>query len=149
MKGAMEQIVIDTAREAHKNHWRATSDESTGDKQANSVVSAWQAELIRIDPKRFKAEVQIAWSAKERIDLIDHQNMVAYELKASGNNPQHEFYKDIFKVITYNHFHDKKLKEFVFLNEANGIQRLKNNGLTSSVVASASDFALEIHLVEL
>lgn len=145
----MDQNVIKTAGEAHKKHWKATSDEGIGDRQATSVVLAWQSELRRIDPTRFKTEVQIAESAKERIDLIDHNNMVAYELKASGKNPHHEFYKDIFKVITYNHFHDTKLKKFVFLSEASGIKKLKSNGLASSVIDSARDFALEIHLVEL
>jgi hypothetical protein len=145
----MDQIVIRAAKEAHNHHWHATSDESVGDTQSTAVVSAWQDALTDIDPTRFEAEAPVCDAAKERIDLIDHKNMVGYELKASGNNPQHEFYKDIFKVLTYNHFHDEKLSKFVFLNEPKGIKRLRRNGLASLVIASAKDLSLEIHLVEL
>jgi len=42
MKGFnVNNFIIQAAKEAHRNHWVKTSDESTGDKQANTVTRVW------------------------------------------------------------------------------------------------------------
>ena len=142
----MNTEIVKLAREAHRDHWRATSDESTGDKQAATVTTAWQTRAILLSHGKIRKEVPISDDAKEKIDLVDDRDMTAYELKNSGKNPHHEFYKDIFKVITYNHKHMDKLRTLVFITEPVGIERLKKNGLAQAVIASAPDFGITIEL---
>jgi len=141
--------VIEVARKAHKQFWKATSDESTGDKQATAVVSAWQRQVLSRDSATYKKEVPIFAGSRVRIDLIDLADGVAYEIKASGKNPHHEFFKDIFKVITYNHQNRDKINKLVFLSEKQGIEKLKQNDLAKAVVESSKDFGVEIELASL
>lgn len=142
----MNVKILQLARKAHRSHWRATSDESTGDRQATAVTKAWQENASRLAPSSVHPEVPIGGDAKERIDLVDDRDLTAYELKNSGKNPHHEFFKDIFKVITYNHNHAVKLRTLVFITELAGIERLKKNGLAQAVIASAQDFGINIEL---
>ena len=142
----MNTKIVSLAREAHKLHWRATSDESTGDKQSTAVTKHWQHSVSRLDPESIRVEVPIGKGAKERIDLVNDRDLTAYELKTSGKNPHHEFFKDIFKVITYNHNHEKKIHTLVFITEPSGIKRLKKNGLTQAVSTSSHDFGIAIKL---
>lgn len=79
-----------------KQHWLATSDESTGDKQATAVTKVWQNSTVSAE---VECEVPIEDNLNEKIDVIDFSTATAYEMKVSGKNPQHEFYKDIFKVL--------------------------------------------------
>ena len=130
--------IVEAAREAHKRHWISTSDESTGDKQATAVTKAWQDSVASDQIKR---EVQITKDLNEKIDVIDFLTATAYEMKVSGKNPQHEFYKDIFKVIIYNQFNDKKIKHLVFLTEKDGAAKL-TKGLGKAVIESATQYNL-------
>jgi len=68
--------------------------------------------------------VSIGQGLNEKIDLIDHSVRVAYEMKVSGKNADHEFYKDIFKVLIYNQHRAKKLKGLVFITEQDGAAKL-------------------------
>lgn len=142
----MNNRIIQSARDAYRKHWRSTSDVSSATKQSTAVTKAWQDAVLLMGATRFQKEVQISNAADERIDLVDDADHIAYELKVSGKNPHHEFFKDIFKVITYNHNHDKKLLRLVFITEAAGINRLKKNGLTAAVIASSADFDIKIDL---
>jgi hypothetical protein len=87
---------------------------------------------------------------KERaLRIIDHSTNTAYELKVSGKNTHHEFYKDLVKVLTYNEYQAAKLRigKLVFISESAGIKSLtgrldrkfitmlrKNHGLTIELV---------------
>ena len=137
--------VIEAARIAHKEHWRVTSDESTGDKQASAVTVAWQNSVCS---RSIQCEVPIQKNLNEKIDVVDLSTNTAYEMKASGKNAGHEFFKDIFKVIVYNRNHDRKLKRLVFLTERNGISRL-DKGLGRAVIESAMEYNIEIILQEI
>ena len=97
---------------AHRKHWQYTSDESKGDKNAAAVHAAWQ-NMVRSNA--IKTEVRIGGNLKERIDVIDTANATAYEMKASGVNPNHEFNKDIFKVIIYNEHNTDTIRRLVFI----------------------------------
>jgi len=114
--------IIKAARVAHGRLWRATSDESTGDKQATAVTVAWQKSVTSKD---VKSEIRIEENLNEKIDVVNFSNATAYEMKTSGKNAGHEFYKDIFKVLIYNQHHDKKLERLVFITEKEGIARMK------------------------
>jgi hypothetical protein len=81
------------------------------------------------------AEVPICNNAKEKIDIVDFSTQTAYELKVSGKNVEHEFYKDIFKVITFNNNKPKKrLSTFVFISEEEGIKKLKRSSLYNETI---------------
>lgn len=121
--------IIESARLAYKRYWRITSDESIGDKQATRVTKSWQQDVVSND---IQCEVPIKEGLNEKIDIIDYTINMAYEMKVSGKNPHHEFYRDIFKVIIYNQHHAKKVKGLVFITEQDGADKL-NKGLGKAV----------------
>jgi hypothetical protein len=135
--------IIEAARFAHKQFWRATSDESIGDKQANAVTKAWQKGVIS---NEIQCEVPIKEGLKDKIDLIDYSAAMAYEMKVSGKNPQNEFYRDIFKVIIYNQHHDEKLEGLVFITEQDGADKLEK-GLGRAVKELLAQYKLCIAVV--
>jgi len=132
--------IIESARLAYEQHWRTTSDESTGDKQATRVTKTWQQGVVSND---IKCEVPIKEGLREKIDLIDHSVNMAYEMKVSGKNPHHEFYRDIFKIIIYNQHHANKLKGLVFITEQDGADKL-NKGLGKAVKELLARHKLDI-----
>lgn len=121
--------IIEAAKVAHKTYWKSTTDEGTGDKLASTVTKAWQKSIISND---IRCEVKIAMDLNERIDVIDSKSATAFEMKVSGKNPHHEFYKDIFKVIIYNENNCIMIKRLVFLTEKSGADKLLK-GLGKSV----------------
>ena len=132
--------IIESARLAYEQHWRTTSDESTGDRQATKVTKTWQQDVVSND---IKCEVPIKVGLREKIDLIDHSVNMAYEMKVSGKNPHHEFYRDIFKIIIYNQHHAKKLKGLIFITERDGAEKL-NKGLGKAVQKLLAQHKLDI-----
>ena len=132
--------VIESAKLAYEQHWWTTSDESTGDRQATRVTKSWQKE---VGSNYVRCEVPIKEGLKEKIDLIDHSANMAYEMKVSGKNPHHEFYRDIFKVIVYNQHHTKKLEGLVFITEQDGADSL-NKGLGKAVKELLARYRLDI-----
>jgi len=132
--------VIASARVAYEQHWRATSDESTGDRQATKVTKTWQQGVVS---NHVRSEVPIREGLNEKIDLVDHSANMAYEMKVSGKNPHHEFYRDIFKVIVYNQHHAKKLRGLVFITERGGADKL-NKGLGKAVQELLARHELDI-----
>lgn len=137
--------IIEASRIAHRQFWRATSDESEGDKQATAVTIAWQRSVASKD---VKCEVPIRDDLNEKIDVIDLSTATAYEIKVSGKNAGHEFYKDIFKVLVYNQHHDKKLEQLVFITEREGVATL-SKGLGKAILESVAKYNLTITLVEI
>jgi len=135
--------IIEAAKAAHEQHWQATSDESTGDRQASAVTKAWQAVVAS---KAVRVEVPVADDLNEKIDVVDFSTATAYEMKVSGKNPHHEFYKDIFKVIVYNQHHGKKLERLVFITEKDGANRL-NKGLGKAVMESGDQYGMSITVI--
>jgi len=132
--------IIESARLAYKQHWRSTSDEGTGDRQASKVTKAWQQDVASGDIQR---EVSVGEGLNEKIDLIDHSIGVAYEMKVSGKNADHEFYRDVFKVLIYNQHHAKKLKGLVFITERDGAGMVAR-GLGRAVQESLARRKLDI-----
>jgi len=97
-------------------------------KSAQSITREWQKKFVK--EVKIEAEVPICRNAKEKIDVVDFRTKTAYELKVSGKNVEHEFYKDIFKIITFNNNNpEKKLTTFVFISEKKGIDKLECSSL--------------------
>ena len=114
--------IIGTVREIHRTYRLIDSDVSGHTKSAQRITKEWQR-LIEGDPIR--VEVVVSCSNHETIDVVDDSTSTAYELKVSGNNPHHEFYKDIAKVLTYNEYNPKRrITKLVFISERSGIDSL-------------------------
>ena len=139
----VNNFIIQAAREAHKNHWVETSDESTGDKQASTVTRVWQKAILS---DTIQAEVLVADHLNEKIDVVDFSTATAYEMKVSGKNPHHEFYKDIFKVFVYNQHKTPALKKLVFITEKDGAMKLKR-GLAKETIDGISQVNLIIDVI--
>ena len=135
--------IIEAARLAHRQLWRAPSDESTGDKQAKKVTKAWQESVVSND---IQCAVPIKEDLKEKTDLIDRSANMAYEMKVSGKNPHNEFYRDVFKVIIYKQHHGEKLEGLVFITEQDGADKL-NKGLGRAVKELLAQYKLCIAVV--
>lgn len=106
--------IIRLAQNAHQRHWRMDGDVGLGDQLAATVTSEWQSEVAtKYGNERFICECPVG-DLRERIDLVDTFNGVAYELKVSPNNDHFEFYRDIFKVLIARDSGRPALRSFCF-----------------------------------
>ena len=117
--------IIDELRKIHKKNRLKSKDITVSEdtKSAQKITKEWQEKVCT---EELIAEVSVSDENKERIDIVDIKNNIAYELKVSGNNSHHEFYKDLIKVLTYNLNYKDKLEKFVFISEVKGIKSINN-----------------------
>ncbi|MFC1866528.1 hypothetical protein ACFL0H_00080 [Thermodesulfobacteriota bacterium] len=115
-------MIIDKLRKIHKTHRLINGDVSSHTKSAQRITKEWQ-EAIKTD--MVHTEVPVSPENNEKIDVIDLSSKTAYEVKVSGKNTHHEFYKDIAKVLTYNEYEDVKIIKLIFLSEPEGVNSLK------------------------
>lgn len=114
--------VIATLEPIHRKYRLKIGNVSEHTKSAQRITKDWQYALSKLG---FLTEVSVSQTNKEKIDVVDKKKRIAYELKVSGRNTHHEFYKDLAKVLTYNEYHeDAPLRLFVFISEADGIKSL-------------------------
>lgn len=100
---------------------------STHTKSAQQITKIWQEAVVS---DHIIPELRIKAGASEKIDIVDVANKTAYELKVSGKNVKHEFYKDLFKILIFNrNSQEFKLERFVFISEKAGINQLKKSTL--------------------
>jgi len=144
----MRDRVIEIAEQAHALHWRMSGDEGTGDRLAKMVTDVWQAGVVAAQPGRFAVEYLVSPRLRERIDVVDLEDGVVYELKVSPNNAHFEFYKDIFKTIVARDTRLPSLRKFVFLVPESAACVLMRN-LAGAVVADAHKLGIEIEIVGL
>ena len=107
------KTIIQKLREIHKTHRLADGDVSAHTKSAQTITKKWQ-KVVASDS--IKVEVKVLPQNDEKIDIIDISYGIAYELKVSGKNTHHEFYKDIAKVLTYNEYQTSKIRKLVFIS---------------------------------
>lgn len=86
----------------------------------------------------------------KKIDLVDLQDAVAYELKVSKNNTHFEFYRDIFKVAVHNQRNTRwKIKKLVFISPKEGADKLRT-GYGDAVRAIAEQHhAIEVEICDI
>ncbi|MCG2720576.1 MAG: hypothetical protein L6290_00960, partial [Thermodesulfovibrionales bacterium] len=118
-----EIMITEKLRKIHKTHRLVNGDVSSHTKSAQRITKEWQE---AIKSEMVYTEVSVSPENNEKIDVIDLSTKTAYELKVSGKNTHHEFYKDIAKVLTYNEYSDRKILKLIFLSEPEGIKSLKN-----------------------
>jgi hypothetical protein len=113
---------------------------SAATRAAQSVTVAWQN---AVRSSTVHTEVPIRPGGNDAIDVVELP--IAYELKVSGNNPQHEFYKDIFKVVAYNEAHIEKIQELVFMTDSAGAARLRQGlGAVAANATTRLGFTVDI-----
>ena len=140
--------IIDPLKEIHKKH-RLVVDASVSEhtKSAQTITSEWQNEVCK---GNIEKEVKVSNKNRECIDIVDFDNNTAYELKVSGNNTPHEFYKDVCKVLTYNineKIEKKRIKKLFFISESVGIKSLHGRLDCEFLKMLHSRHGLEIELI--
>lgn len=140
--------VVGMARDAYRQGWSRTADVSTSTRESQAVCREWQRCVQALDTARFAVEVRVSDVFRERIDLVDRTTATAYELKVSGNNPAHEFFKDVFKVLEHNLSGGGSIRRLVFLTDSPGVRRLRG-GLGRSLLENSHDLGFEVALESL
>lgn len=118
-----EKKIIEWARESYRLFWNpAEKDEGSATQNSTNVHDAWQEKCSYLFCECEKGVEK----SSQKFDVFDPLKSTVYEMKTSGNNPGHEFYKDIFKVLVHNKNSEHKVKKFFFLTEQKGIKVLEN-----------------------
>lgn len=100
-------MIVAALKEIHAKHGLSDGDVSAHTKSAQRITKEWQSSVCN---ESILSEVSVSPENAEKIDLVDITNHVAFELKISGKNTHHEFYKDLIKVLTYNEYQKKITK---------------------------------------
>ncbi len=137
--------IVELARAAHRLHWAMTSIESEGDRRAARVTATWQHDVLSRFGSDLVPEFPIGEGFGERIDLVDRQELVAYELKVSPNNTHFEFYRDIFKVIVARDNALPGLDHFIFITPEIGARKLQR-GLARAVIEHSASLRLRVEV---
>jgi len=137
--------ILGMAREAYQRGWSRTPNVSASTRESQAISKEWQRRVRATDGDRFATEVRVSEDFRERIDLIDRLSATAYEMKVSGKNPTHEFFKDVFKVLEYNVSGGGGIKCLVFITDRAGVARLQG-GLSRSLLTNSHDLGFEIRL---
>jgi hypothetical protein len=111
-------MIVEALKAIHLQHRLHEGDVSAHTKSAQKITNEWQSAVCN---DGVLSEVRVSAANKERIDIVDLGASTAYELKVSGKNTHHEFYKDLVKVLTYNEYQvpENRLKKLVFIVSAN------------------------------
>ena len=122
----IHKYVVELAALKHRQAWKKSSNVSEQTKAAQSVCRSWQQAVADNFKEHFSAEHPVGDGFKEKIDLVDLQDAVAYELKVSKNNTHFEFYRDIFKVAVHNAHNPRwQIKKLVFITPTAGADKLR------------------------
>lgn len=124
----IEDQVVSLAAQAHGTYWSAGKDVSTQTRKAQNTCKHWQQAVMQRFQSRFQAECGIngeKGGPSQKIDLVDVEERVAYELKSSPNNVHMEIYRDVFKALVFNERNPTEcIKTLVFIAPTAGIKTL-------------------------
>lgn len=137
--------IVELARRAHCLHWAMTGSESEGDRRATLVTQTWQREAVTHYGPALVPEFPVGDGLRQRIDLVDTHDLVAYELKVSPNNTHFEFYRDIFKVVIARDNALPGLGHFVFITPEAGARTLRR-GFAQAVIEHAASLRLRVEV---
>jgi hypothetical protein len=140
--------IVQLAQQAHREHWIDTGSASLGVFGASKVTTVWQQACVSTFGTAMRPEFSIGDHLSKRIDLVDTEEMTAYELKVSPRTAHFELYKDIFKVIITRDNMLPNLNRFIFITPVAGMKVL-NTAFTRSVVAHSQTLGLHIELREI
>jgi hypothetical protein len=149
---SIEDQVVALAAQAHRAVWSAGNDVSTQTRKAQGTCRRWQEAVKEKLQSRFKDECGISGEKggpSQKIDLVDVEERVAYELKSSPNNVHMEIYRDVFKALVFNERNPtERIKTLVFIAPKAGIQKL-GNAFPKDVQAISARLGLSLKLREL
>ena len=152
MSISIEDQVVALAARAHRAGWSAGNDVSAQTRKAQDTCKRWQQAVKRKFRNRFKDEFGINGAKggpSQKIDLVDVEENVAYELKSSPNNVHMEIYRDVFKALVLNERNPtERIKTLVFIAPKTGIQKL-GTAFPKDVQAISSQLGLRLKLREL
>ncbi len=138
-KNAIQDAVVALAAMKYRLFWKSGSDISTQTKSSIKVGCEWQIAVNDNFKERFSLEYPVGEGFKEKIDMVDLQDAVAYEMKVSENNTHFEFYRNIFKVAVHNAHNPRwKIKKLVFITPDAGAAKL-NTDFGNAVRALAGE----------
>ena len=139
-------MIIRALKEIHSKYRLNDGDVSAHTKSAIKITKEWQSEVCS---ELIHNEVKVSPKNNEKIDVVDLANKAAYELKVSGKNTHHEFYKDLIKVFTYNEYkaESEKLNKLVFISESSGIKSLEGRLDSKFLAMLKNTHGLSIELV--
>lgn len=124
----IENQIVAMAARSHNFSWSSGKDVSAQTKKAQSTCLLWQQEVLKIFGPRFRCECSINGDIpgpSQKIDLVDIEERVAYELKSSPNNVHMEIYRDVFKALVFNERNPaNKILSLVFIAPKEGIRKL-------------------------
>ncbi len=112
---------------------KGKSDVSKRTKRSQIITKLWQEKFPKEKYPEISVEVPISDKSNEKIDLVDSKKKIAYELKVSGTNPHHEFYKDILKFLVFKKNNQMDFKTFVFISEKEGINKIAKSALFKEI----------------
>jgi hypothetical protein len=135
--------VVALAQVAHRAHWAMTGLAGEGDRLASLVTATWQRAVVEQCGPDLVPEFPIGEGLRQRIDLVDRAERVAYELKVSPNNTHFEFYRDIFKVIIARDNALPGLDTFIFITPEAGARGLER-AFARAVIDHAGSLRLHI-----
>jgi len=139
MSTRTQNDVVELAAKKHRQFGKTGSDVSEQTKSAQFVCHEWQKAVESKFGERFSKEHSVGDGFNEKIDLVDLEERVAYELKVSKNNTHFEFYRDIFKVAVHNKCrHCLEIKKLVFITPKAGADKL-STGYGDAVRALAEE----------
>jgi len=141
-------VIIEELRNIHRNYRLEKATVSQHTKSAQLVTKEWQKKVCH---GPIEAEVRVSENNNEKIDVVDHETLTAYELKVSGKNPHHEFYKDIMKVLTFNEYQtpENRLMKFVFITEKDGIKSLEKRIDSKLINLIQTNHNVQIEMISL
>lgn len=115
-------------------------------KNAQAISKLWIKKCWELEPSRITFEETIHPEFNERIDLLDKEEMTAYEFKVSGKNASNEFFKDIVKVMVWNGLKPhNKIKRLVFITERAG-QRYLDKKFIETYIKMLSNENIEVKI---
>lgn len=135
--------IIDALKGVHKKHRLVEGSVSSHTKSAQKITKDWQLQVVS---ETVLSEVKVSPENSEKIDVVDLVSQTAYELKVSGKNTHHEFYKDVFKILTYNEYKKEKILRLVFISERDGIKSLERRLDTKLIALLKTAHNLKIQL---
>jgi hypothetical protein len=139
----MTHPVVAAAKEAFRRRV-LSGDVSTHTRNAQAIAKAWRAAAFDIDPSRYQYEVPVRPEFDQRIDVLDRQDMCAFEFKVSGKNASSEFYKDVVKVLLWNERREDKIKKLVFITEEGWGRRYLDTPMPKAFISFLKGHGLDV-----
>jgi len=142
----MKERILQAARDAFRERLSGDASVSDHTRNAQHIATAWKKACVALDESRISHEVPITPEIDQRLDILDRQEMCAYEFKVSGKNAHSEFYKNVVKVILWNESKEKKIKQLVFITDAAHGRRFLDTPMPRALIKFVEQHGLLVEI---